>query len=109
MGQLADVVFSGGAIYTADVTGRQMGRATSPDGDPATAVAVVGGRIALLGDAADRDVRDLIGRGTEVVDLHGRALLPGFQDAHVHPAFAGITMIGCNLIGAASLAEAYYC
>ncbi len=56
--------------------------------------------------AGDRDIQDLIGPATEVVDLRGRALLPGFQDAHVHPAFAGITMIGCNLMGAASLAEA---
>ena len=52
------------------------------------------------------DIQDLIGPATEVVDLRGRALLPGFQDAHVHPAFAGITMIGCNLMGAASLDEA---
>src|SRR6202000_3428873 len=32
--------------------------------------------------------------------------LPGFQDAHVHPALAGVTMLGCNLIGAATLDEA---
>ncbi len=106
MGQQADVVFTGGAIYTADASGRQMGRATSAAGGPASAAAVVRGRIALLGDAAHRDFRDLTGPGTEVVELRGRALLPGFQDAHVHPAFAGVTMIGCNLIGAASLAEA---
>jgi predicted amidohydrolase YtcJ len=106
MGQQADLVFAGGAIYTADATRRQMAPATSPDGRPATAAAVIGGRIAVLGDARDRDFADLIGPGTNVVDLRGRALLPGFQDAHVHPAFAGITMVGCNLIGAASLDEA---
>jgi predicted amidohydrolase YtcJ len=106
MGQQADLVFAGGAIYTGDATGRQMGPAVDPDGRPATAAAVRGGRIAALGDVRDRDFADLIGPGTEVIDLRGRALLPGFQDAHVHPAFAGITMIGCNLIGAATLAEA---
>jgi len=106
MGRHADLAFSGGPIYTADGTGRQVTRARSASGAPANAVAVAGGRIALLADAADRDFRDLVGPGTEVVDLRGRALLPGFQDAHVHPAFAGITMIGCNLIGATSLAEA---
>jgi predicted amidohydrolase YtcJ len=106
MGQQADLVFAGGAIYTADATRRQMAPATGPDGRPASAAAVTGGRIAALGDARDRDFADLIGPGTQVVDLRGRALLPGFQDAHVHPAFAGITMIGCNLIGAASLDEA---
>jgi predicted amidohydrolase YtcJ len=106
MGQQADLVFAGGAVYTADATGRQMAPAAGPDGRPATAAAVKDGRIAMLGDARDRDFADLIGPGTQVVDLRGRALLPGFQDAHVHPAFAGITMVGCNLIGAASLDEA---
>ena len=83
-----------------------MTLATAADGKAASAVAVTGGRIARLGDTGDRDFRDLIGPGTQVVDLRGRALLPGFQDAHVHPAFAGVTMIGCNLMGAPSLAEA---
>jgi hypothetical protein len=105
MATQAELVFSGGAIYTADATTRRMTRAAAPDGGPAGAVAVAGGRIAALGrDAAS--LADLTGPGTEVVDLRGRALLPGFQDAHVHPAFAGVTMVGCNLIGAGTLAEA---
>jgi predicted amidohydrolase YtcJ len=67
---------------------------------------VVGGRIEAIGDAADRDIKDLVGPATNVIALSGRALLPGFQDAHVHPAFAGVTMIACNLMGAASLDQA---
>ena len=106
MGQQAELVFAGGAVYTADASRRRVVPATAADGRPASAVAVVGGRIAAIGNAADRDIQDLIGAATDVVDLRGRALLPGFQDAHVHPAFAGITMIGCNLMGAASLDEA---
>jgi predicted amidohydrolase YtcJ len=102
----ADLVFAGGPVYTADTSGRQMTLAVAADGRPASAVAVTDGRIALLGDTRDRDFRDLIGPRTQVVDLRGRTLLPGFQDAHVHPAFAGITMISCNLMGAASLDEA---
>jgi predicted amidohydrolase YtcJ len=104
MGEQVDVVFTGGAVYTADRDGRRLVPAGS--GPPASAVAVRGDRIVAVGDAADRDLTDLVGRGTEVVDLRGRALLPGFQDAHVHPAFAGVTMIGCNLIGAATLDDA---
>jgi predicted amidohydrolase YtcJ len=104
MGDRADVVFSGGAVYTADPARRELVRAGN--GRPATAVAVRGERIVAVGDASDDAVKDLTGAGTEVIDLRGRALLPGFQDAHVHPAFAGVTMIGCNLIGAASLDEA---
>ena len=106
MGQQAELVFAGGAIYTADAGRRQLMAATTADGGPASAVAVVGGRIEAIGNAGDSQFRDLMGPGTEVVDLRGRALLPGFQDAHVHPAFAGVTMIGCNLIGATSLDEA---
>jgi predicted amidohydrolase YtcJ len=106
MGQQAELVFAGGAVYTADASRRRLVSAIAGDGRPASAVAVVGGRIAVVGTAADADIQELIGPATEVVDLRGRALLPGFQDAHVHPAFAGITMIGCNLMGAASLDEA---
>jgi predicted amidohydrolase YtcJ len=106
MGQEAELVFAGGAVYTADASRRRMVPAVAADGRPASAVAVVNGRVEAIGTAGDRDIHDLMGPSTQVVDLRGRALLPGFQDAHVHPAFAGITMIGCNLIGVASLAEA---
>src|SRR5215470_10409293 len=104
MGEQADVVFTGGAVYTTDPAGRRMVPAGS--GPPASAVAVRADRIVAVGDAADAGLTDLIGSRTEVVDLRGRALLPGFQDAHVHPAFAGVTMVGCSLIGAATLDEA---
>ncbi|HEY2312840.1 MAG TPA: amidohydrolase [Streptosporangiaceae bacterium] len=106
MGQHAELVFAGGAVYTADASRRRVVPAAAAGGQPASAVAVVGGRIEAIGNAGDRDIQDLIGPATNVVDLRGRALLPGFQDAHVHPAFAGITMLGCNLMGAASLDDA---
>src|SRR6266581_6249874 len=106
MSQYADVVFGGGALYTSDSSGRRLIPPTAADGRPATSAAVRGGVIVAVGDAADGAITDLKGPGTELVDLRGRALLPGFQDAHVHPAFAGVTIIGCNLIGAATLDEA---
>ncbi len=106
MGQQAELVFAGGAVYTADASRRRMVPATADDGSPASSVAVVGGRIEAIGNAGDRRIQELIGPATEVIDLRGRALLPGFQDAHVHPAFAGVTMIGCNLMGAANLDDA---
>ena len=98
----ADLVFTGGPAYTADPASRRM----VPACPAACAVAVGGGRILAVAAAGDQQIRDLTGPATETVDLAGRALLPGFQDAHVHPAFAGVTMVGCNLIGAASLDEA---
>jgi predicted amidohydrolase YtcJ len=105
----ADLLFTGGAVYTADAGRRRLVRAGADGagrGPAAGAVAVRDGRIVAVGLAGDRDLHDLAGPRCEVVDLAGRALIPGFQDAHVHPAFAGVTMIGCNLIGAATLDEA---
>ncbi|HUA28793.1 MAG TPA: amidohydrolase family protein, partial [Streptosporangiaceae bacterium] len=112
MGDQADVVFTRGAVYTADAAGRELVRASTRtaggtgSGAPATAVAVRGDRIIAVAEAAGDRISDLTGATTEVVDLRGRALLPGFQDAHVHPAFAGVTLIGCNLIGTGKLDEA---
>jgi predicted amidohydrolase YtcJ len=104
----SSLLFTGGAVYTPDATGRRLvpaggGEASKSGG---AAVAVRGGRVVAVGAHGDRDVRDAAGPGCEVIDLNGRALLPGFQDAHVHPAFAGLTMVRCNLIGAQSLDEA---
>ncbi|MEY9931904.1 putative amidohydrolase YtcJ [Catenulispora sp. GP43] len=80
----ADLVFTGGPCYTVD-----------PARSWAGAVAVAGGRIAAVGRPAD--VEDLIGPDTEVVDLTGKLLLPGFQDAHVHPVLGGTTLRLCDL------------
>ncbi|MBO1268192.1 amidohydrolase [Arthrobacter cavernae] len=49
----------------------------------AEAVAVAGGRILAVGTAVD--VSALIGPATEINDLGGRTLLPGFVEAHGHP------------------------
>jgi predicted amidohydrolase YtcJ len=115
----ADLIFTGGRIYTVLPDGRRMVPATArgeaassedtssgagigiADGPPASAVAVRGGRILAVG--TDDEIRDLAGSHAETVPLNGRPLLPGFQDAHVHPAFAGITMLRCDLDGAEDL------
>jgi predicted amidohydrolase YtcJ len=106
MTRYADIIFGGGPIYTADRGRQRLVRAIAADGSPATAVAVAAGAIVAVGSESGGTVAHLYGPATERIDLRGRALLPGFQDAHAHPAFAGVTMIGCNLIGAATLDEA---
>jgi predicted amidohydrolase YtcJ len=73
----ADVLFVGGNV--GGPADRQP---------PGTAVAVAGERIVAVG--AEDEVRELRNSRTEVVDLRGRTLLPGFQDAHVHPVWAGL-------------------
>ncbi len=88
----ADLVFTNGAVYTVDAARRW-----------ARAVAVKGERIVAVG--ADDAVADLIGAGTEVIDLRGRMLLPGFQDAHVHPVSGGLDLLQCALHDAGSLAD----
>jgi predicted amidohydrolase YtcJ len=88
----ADLVFTNGDVYTVDAV-RSWARA----------VAVKDGRIALVG--TDDDVREAIGPGTEVIDLRGRMLLPGFQDAHVHPVLGGLDLLQCGLHDAGSLPE----
>ena len=101
----AELIFTGGTVYTVPAGGRRMAAAAaSPDGPPATAVAVRGGRIIAV--STDDAVRELAGPGTDVVDLRGRPVLPGFQDAHVHPTFAGLTMLRCDLTDAADAADA---
>ncbi|MFJ4781783.1 amidohydrolase [Streptomyces sp. NPDC088794] len=85
----ADLLFTGGPVLT-------------PEGRTATAVAVSGERIVAVG----RDeVLELVGPRTEVVDLAGRLLLPGFQDAHVHPLPAGLELTRCDLTGTRTAAE----
>ncbi|MEV0408267.1 amidohydrolase [Actinoallomurus sp. NPDC050550] len=83
----ADLVLRGGRIFA--------GGESRP-----AAVAVAGGRI----HAVTADAEGHIGRNTEVVDLAGGLLVPGFQDAHNHAAFAGVQLLRCDLSGEADAA-----
>ena len=67
----------------------------STDAPDAEAVAVTGGRIVALG--SNEDVWELIGPATEVIDLAGGLVLPGFQDAHIHLADSGLELLQCDL------------
>ena len=71
----ADLVLRTGAVYTVDAS-RSW----------ASSVAVIGDRIQYVGN--DADVKDYIGPDTQIIELEGRMLLPGFQDGHVHPQYA---------------------
>lgn len=82
----ADLVFVNGPVFTAD-----------PARSFARAVAVSGGRILAVG--SEVEIRDHVGAGTEVVDLDGRLLTPGFQDSHVHTSSSGLDMLRCDLTG----------
>ncbi|HJS74727.1 MAG TPA: amidohydrolase [Vicinamibacteria bacterium] len=69
--QTADLVLRGGKVVTVEASNRI-----------AEAVAVEGNRITAVGTNAE--VGRFIGPQTKVIELEGRALLPGFIDAHSH-------------------------
>ncbi len=74
----ADTIFVGGAIVTVNPTAPQV-----------RALAVKGGIIVGLGD--EKAVREQwTGTTTQVVDLRGGTLMPGFVEPHVH--FIGTAM-----------------
>jgi predicted amidohydrolase YtcJ len=80
-----DLLFTGGRVFTGEPV-RPVRQGS---------VAVAAGRVLAVGD--DTSVRALAGRHTKVVDLDGGLLIPGFQDAHVHPVQGGLERLSCDL------------
>jgi predicted amidohydrolase YtcJ len=74
--RVADLVLRGGAVLVMDRVGSR-----------AEAVAVQCGRIAAVG--SDAEIASWVGDGTRVVELGGRAVLPGINDSHLHGAWLG--------------------
>ena len=70
---------------------------------PGTAVLTERGRIAAVGSLDDIEPA---GASIRHIDLDGRMLLPGFQDAHVHPVMGGLQRLRCDLEPANNLEEA---
>ena len=82
----ADALFFGGPILTMD------------DAQPnVEAVAVDDGIIVGVGSRAELEA-DFLGPETQLHDLKGRTLIPGFVDAHSHFSFVGIQAIAANLL-----------
>ena len=77
---------------------------TAADAQPvAGAVAIRGDRIVRVGSSAE--VLPLGGPGTEVVDLGGAAVVPGFHDAHGHVAGLGALRLSLDLADTADAEE----
>lgn len=83
MTEYADMVITGARVWT----GTSALSGPVPESSQDGAVAVRGERILAVGD--QDDVLALAGPQTQRLHLPGRLVLPGFQDAHVHPPFAG--------------------
>jgi len=67
----ADLVFTGGKVVTMDAANPQ-----------AQAIAVSGDTVVAVG--TDAQIQRYVGDGTQVVDLAGRTLVPGFIESHGH-------------------------
>jgi len=63
----------------------------------AESVAIRGDTIVAVG--ADTDIARYIGTNTQVVDLQGATVLPGFIDAHVHPEGGAERLSQCSVDG----------
>ncbi len=96
VGAAPDLVLFNGRVYTVD------------DRQPrAEAFAVKHGRFLAVGSS--KQIRELVGSGTEVVDADGMTVTPGFIDAHTHPASAGVSelrKVNCDLRSIAEIKEA---
>jgi predicted amidohydrolase YtcJ len=64
----------------------------------AEAVALWNGRILAVGST--EEIMRLVGATTEVIDLDGKLVLPGFFDCHSHPVSGGFYLLGVDLVDA---------
>jgi hypothetical protein len=85
MAQSADRIWFGGPILTMNDKAMR-----------AEAVAVANGKILAVGSRSK--VMKLRGPGTQLVDLEGRTLVPGFVDAHGHIVVGGLQALSANLL-----------
>jgi predicted amidohydrolase YtcJ len=86
----ADLALLDGTVITLDPASRIAG-----------GVAIRGDRILAVG--ADAEIRACIGAHTRVVDLGGRAVVPGLVDAHAHMDREGLKTLLPSLAGARSI------
>ena len=77
-----DIAFKNGSVITVNA-----------QDEIAQAVGVKGNKIVFVG--SNEDIDQLIDEKTRVIDLKGRALMPGLNDSHYHPILNG--MIGTEL------------
>jgi predicted amidohydrolase YtcJ len=97
----ADVIFVNGDIFAG---ARQISTPPYVQVLPRVqALAVAGGRILAAG--SNEDVGALGGANTQAVDLRGKFVMPGFNDAHLHLVSGGFEALNVSLTGARSLAE----
>ncbi len=94
----ADVIFTHGNVYTGAVGVGSLGSTKR-----AEAIAVRGDRILAVGTRDE--INKMKGPQTKVVDLGGHFVMPGFNDAHMHLASAGLEKLNVDMVGTKTLDE----
>lgn len=87
-----ELILSGGKIWT-----------ENPVHPEAEAIAIAGGRIVAVGTSAE--ILPFRGAQTKLLDLRGRRVVPGFNDAHVHFYYGGASLASVQLRSARSKEE----
>ena len=94
----ADVIYMHANVYTGTPANSQFSSILREE-----AIAVRGDRIQAVGK--NLDIQKLKGPQTQVVDLGGHFVMPGFNDAHLHLADGGFQKLSVDLVGVKSLDE----
>ena len=91
-----DLILYNGTLHTMD-----------PANPRAEAAAIAGDRFFAVG--TNDEIRNLATASTRKIDLGGRAVVPGFIDAHLHVAYSGIRhlkQVNCDLRSIAAIQAA---
>jgi len=97
-GPKADTVYVHANVYTGVRSNAQFSSILREE-----AIAVRGDRIQAVGK--NGDIEKLKGPQTQVIDLGGHFVMPGFNDAHLHLADAGLQKLNVDLTGVRTLDE----
>lgn len=87
-----NMIFYNGSVYSADANNRIY-----------EAIAVAEDRILAVGDS--REIKGLADEHTTLVNLEGKTVLPGINDAHNHIWEAGLMLDGVVLFGIDSIRQ----
>jgi predicted amidohydrolase YtcJ len=98
LGPKADVIFVHANVYTGVPSNAQFSSIRREE-----AIAVRGDRIQAVGKNVD--IQKLKGPQTQVIDVGGHFVMPGFNDAHLHLADAGFQKLNVDLTGVKTLDE----
>lgn len=90
--EMADLVLLNGTVWT-----------VNPDQPWAEAVALKGDKI--LEASSSEEIKGMIGDNTQVIDLKGDLVLPGFIDSHTHFLNGGFSLLSIRLRDAESREE----